>query len=115
GGGNIATESKSALPAIVRNCAFFRGRGIFSYSHNLTQYGVWRIIRDCYLKAFDNSYYQGGLNTLQDYYISANNGGDPYTWMNILHDAVKATVFQNKDSYEIINITDSATSLPDVE
>lgn len=111
-----AISPKQDRPSIAQD-NFFRGAGIFSYVHPSCQYGVKRVIRRAWLRDFNNDYYADDVNVVQPYFVSANNGGDPFTWMHIKHNGGKTVFFQdpNTANFEYQGISDVAEEVPDVQ
>jgi hypothetical protein len=124
GGGSIVLNnfsgnqltSKQSRPSIAQD-NFFRGSGTFSYVHSSCQYGVNRVIRRGWLRDFNNDYYADSVNDLQNYFVSANNGGDKFIWMQLKHNGGKAAFFQDSSTpnFEYQGISDVADVVPDVE
>lgn len=110
------TSPKQLRPSVVQD-NFVRGSGIFSYVHNLCQFGVTRVYRKLWLRDFDNLYYDNDVNVLQPYFVSANNGGDLFIWMQIKHNGGKTNFFQdpNTANFEYQDCSTVPESIPDVE
>jgi hypothetical protein len=94
------------VPSRAENCLFHRIGGIMSYIHNSNTSGVWKMMRGIYLLNFSNRYYYETINTLDDYYVSAHNGSDRFSWIDVVHDGAKTSFFENDTDHEYIDIVE---------
>jgi hypothetical protein len=91
-------------PFRIKNVLFHNIGGILSYLHNSNTDGVPKVMEEVYCINFSNRYYHDGLNDVADYYVSAHNGTNPFSFINCVHDGVKSQFFQNPAGFEVINI-----------
>jgi hypothetical protein len=84
----------------ISNVLFNDGMDTGMYLHKSGSFGVHWIFDSLYYRGFNKCYYEITGRRERDYFISAKNGTDQYTFLKIFHDGSKRAVFENKKGIE---------------
>jgi hypothetical protein len=111
-GSSIGTPNNA--PAIIRNGLINDGRRLGVYMNTTMNHGVKWELRDLYFRQFNNTYNEIDNQTVFPYAISAKNGTDKVSLINLTWDNSKTSLLESESGYESYgHVQDNAMPAPE--
>jgi hypothetical protein len=99
----------------ISNIGFNAGRGEGIYFHNSLKFGLKLIFDSLFIRKPNGEFYIENKVAPTDWMVSANNGTDSITFLNIFHDGSSPKIFQNTKKINVKIEPHLVESIPDVE